>query len=309
MEENFINCTDFNENFCVPTAFVDSYLDSLSFMQVKVFLYILRYSGEKKFFCDIAKDLDTDILEIKSTIEFLKNVGLLKSRIKLKKENKVSPSIYETSLKYKKSDPTFVVNRVNSSSEISFLMKEAQNVLGRPISNLDCAALIMFHDIDGLPIAVILMLLQYVVCIGKSNMRYIEKVASSWGKEGIDTIEKAEKKIKKLQNQERAWEKVRNLLELGNRAPTEKEKECCFNWVNNLKVPLDLIKEAYDRCITLKGKYIVSYIDAIIKDWSSKKITNKDELKEYSPKSAKSKKGGDSSYNIEEYLKVMDTFA
>lgn len=309
MEENFINCTDFNESFSVPIAFIDSYLDSLSFMQVKVFLYILRYSGEKKFFCDIAKDLDTDVLEIKSTIEFLKNIGLLKSKIKLKKEKKAAPSIYETSLKYKKSDPTFVVNRINSSSEISFLMKEAQNILGRPISNLDCAALIMFHDTDGLPIAVILMLLQYVISIGKSNMRYIEKVASSWGKEGIDTIEKAEKKIKKLQSQEKAWEKVRNLLELGSRAPTEKEKECCFNWVNNLKVPLDLIKEAYDRCIMLKGKYIVSYIDAIIKDWNSKKINSKDRLKEYNLKISKTKRGSSSSYNIEEYLKVMDTFA
>ena len=309
LEENFINCKEYSEFFCVPNALVDSYITSLEPIQIKVFLYVLRFCGEKKSLCDIASDLNTNILEIKSSIEFLKNIGLLKSKIKLKKEDKVKPSIYETTFKYKKSDPEFVVNRISKSSEISFLVKEAQIILGRPVSNLDCAAIIMFHDTDGLPVNVILMLLQYTVSIGKNNMRYIEKVASSWGKEGIDTIEKAEKKIKDLQNKEKSWEKVRNLLELGNRAPTEKEKECCFNWINNLKISLDLIKEAYDKCINLKGRYIVKYIDAILKDWYNKKITSVERLKKYNFSCENLKKNKASSYNIEEYLTVMDTFA
>ena len=190
-------------------------------------------------------------------------------------------------------------------------MKESQSILGRPISNLDSAALIMFHDTDGLPVSVILMLLQYTVSIGKSNMRYIEKVASSWGKEGIDTIEKAENKIKNLQDREKSWITVRNLLQLGSRAPTNKENEYCFNWINNLKIPLDLIKQAYDKCIDMKGKYIVGYIDAILKDWVNKNIRNLEDLKKYNLKNnySKGKEESKTSYNIDEYITYMDTFA
>ena len=86
-----------------------------------------------------------------------------------------------------KADNAFVAKRMSESTEIACLMQEAEQVLGRLISNGDSATLLMIHDDFGLPADVISMLLQYVVSIGKPNMRYIEKVAMNWADEEINT--------------------------------------------------------------------------------------------------------------------------
>lgn len=314
MESTFINCKDFNIAFSVPNVLVDAYINSLTQNQLKIILYVLRHGSEEISLIDISKDLNISNSEINEILTSLKEKNILNNscstnntRSKERAENKIS--IYETTLKHKKPEPSFVVNRINKSDEMAFLIKEAQFILGRPISNLDCAALIMFHDTDGLPVNVILMLLEYCVNIGKNNMKYIEKVASSWGSEGIDTIEKAEKKIKEIQNINKSWSSVRNILGLENRAPTAKESELCVKWIHELKLPLNLIKQAFDKCITIKGKYIASYIDAILKDWFSKGITSAEKLKTYSKISLGKKRNNGSSYNIENYLLNMDTFA
>ena len=312
MEKVLINCKEISLAFSRPNSLVDSYINSLTEIQIKVFLYLLRHSNEELPLISISKDLNISILKVQEALVFLKNKGIInnnsvKSTQKIDKASNTS-SIYETVLKHQKPDPSFVVNRINNSDEISFLMKEAQNILGRPISNLDSATLIMIHDTDGLPIDVILMLIEYCNSIGKSSMKYIEKVAVTWGKEEIDTIEKAEEKIKKTQKETRAWNIVRNTLGLENRAPTLKESEICSTWINDLNLPLDLIKKAFDKCIDIKGKYIARYIDAILKDWLNKKINSVDSLISYNKKFNDVRKKN-SSYNIEDYVNTMDVFA
>ena len=311
MEEVLINCRSFNVAFSVPNVLVDSYISSLTEVQLKLILYVLRHSNEKISIVNISKDLKINVLKIKEALVFLKEKGILDYNTSKKIQNieksERKDSVYETVFKYKKPDLSFVVDRINNSKEISFLMKEAQNILGRPISNLDSAALIMLHDTDGLPVNVILMLMEYCSSIGKVNMKYIEKVAITWSNEGIDTIEKAEKKIKSSQNEAKAWDSVRRTLGLENRSPTSKESEICNKWINDLKISLDLIKMAFDRCIDIKGKYIVSYMDAILKDWLNKKITNVKDLDKFRKKL--SNKKGLSSYNIEDYVSTMDIFA
>ena len=313
MQKTLIDCKKISLAFSVPNALVDSYINSLTELHLKVILYLLRHNNEEIPLNNISEDLNTSILKIKEALIFLRNKGIIKDNLvkstpKIKKMDNKN-SIYESVYKYQKPDSSFVVSRINSSDEIAFLMKEAQNILGRPISNLDSATLIMIHDTDGLPINVILMLMEYCTSIGKSNMRYIEKVAVAWGNEGIDTIEKAEKKIKKIQKENIAWNSVRNVLGLEKRSPTSKESELCNKWIHDLNLPLDLIKKAFDKCVNVKGKYIASYIDAILKDWINKKINDVNSLNDYNKKIYHKNKNGISSYDIEDYLSTMDVFA
>ena len=53
----------------------------------------------------------------------------------------------------------------------------------------------MLNEYYGLPVEVIIMLLQYLQDMGKTNMKYIEKVAESWGDNEITTVDRAEKEI------------------------------------------------------------------------------------------------------------------
>lgn len=245
---------------------------------------------------------------------FAKNKPLQKFEATSNVPTLAEPSANNLAMRHKvvstRPDNKSIAERIDGSAEIKFLMQEAQVILARPISNADSATLLMLHDVDGLPVDVILMLLQYSVSVGKCNMRYIEKVAMAWGNEEINTIEKAEAKIKTLEKNRTAWLKVQKILGIEGRAPTTKELEAFSRWVNDWNFSESLIKEAYDRCVDLKGKYILNYIDSIIKRWKMQGIISLEQAQnEKNMKKTRTQTNTSPSYNIESYFETMDTFA
>ena len=197
---------------------------------------------------------------------------------------------------------------MQSSDDIKLLMQEAEAILSRPLSCNDQSTLLKLHDSDGLPIDVILMLLQYSVGAGKIGIKYIEKVGEVWGKENVDTIEKAEKKIILLNKTNLSWKRFENIIEISHRATTKKEEEAVYRWFEEWYFDDDLIREAYDRCVDANGKYILKYMDSIIKRWHDENITTLGQamLELQNRKNAKrfnNQQTSSPSYNIDEYEK------
>ena len=329
-----INLGQWNSIFAVPSCIVDSYIKLAGAAQLKVLLFILRHAGENFSYDDIASFLSMHPADVKDALQYWVETKIISKNndtiipfpvLENKKsdENKAlevkEPETYISNETLKKPrllsrpqkpDNLFVAQRMKESPEIEFLMQEAQVILSRPISNGDCATLLMFHDTDGLPVDVILMLMQYAVSIGKGNMKYIEKIAISWGNEEIDTIQKAENKLRQLEKFNQSWNTLEKTLGIEHRAPTAKEQEAANRWVNDWKVSIDLIKEAYDRCVNSKGRYILSYMDSIIRRWHNVGIkTLEDAMQEKNrTKNSNNKSYKHSpSYNIEEFEK-MDMF-
>ena len=336
-----LNLGTWNSIFAVPSCIVDQHIKLAGSAQLKVLLWVLRYAGQEFNIDDIASSLSMHSADVKDALQYwietnvicinkniispstlnketksegqpqsLNNDNSNKSDLvndKEIKEQTTKPKPKRLISRPQRPDSVFVANRINGSPEISFLMQEAEVILHRPISNGDAALLVMMHDNDGLPVDVILMLLQYSVSMGKDNMRYIEKVAVEWAEEEIDTIEKAENKIKKLSISKQAWTKIEKLFGIEQRSPTSKEKELANKWINEWNFNEDIIKEAYDRCIESKGKYLSYYIDSILKRWYNSGISTLEQIMEekLSRKSKTSQKNHyNSSYNLEEYESV-----
>lgn len=309
-----LNSSITNLGFVVPCEIVDKELKYLKESQLKVLLWALR-NLNKKINCKyLAYDLGISCQEVESAVKFLESKNLIVLNKNLDKRNVVPEEklnvsepgqAYKPELKYQRPNAHYIAQRIKNSTEISFLMQEAEIILGRPLSTGDSAVLIMLHDNDGLPIDVIFMILQYSVSVGKVGMKYIEKLGSSWAKEGIDSIEKAENKIKALDAANINWKKFENIIGIEHRAPTVKESDTIMRWFCEWKVSEDLIKEAYDRCVNANGKYVLNYMDSIIKRWRSEKIfTIEQALMENSVKKrykSTAKPSGDASYNIDEY--------
>ena len=167
----------------------------------------------------------------------------------------------------------------------------------RPLSGLDISLMLSLKDNEGIPYSVILMLVQYCVKIGKSSTRYIEKVGIDWAQNGIDSIEKAEQKIKKLNNSKKLWKKFEQIIGISSRMPTSREEETINRWFVEWKYDENMVKEAYERCINSKGKYILSYMDGIIKRWKQNDIKTLSEVK----KNSKQISSFGTSYDITEY--------
>lgn len=328
-----INLGNWNSIFAVPTSIVDKHIKLAGAAQLKVLLWILRHAGNNFSIEDVAEALSMHPADVKDSMQYW-----IETNILLISENTITPGNIETPKshpiieknKYKntqnndtnknsksekrprslsrplKPDTLYTAERINNDPEIEFLTQEAQMILGRPISNGDCATLIMIHDNDGLPVNVIIMLLQYAVGIGKSNMKYIEKVAISWANEEIDTIEKAENKIRELSKKQKAWKKVEKIIGIEHRSPTSKENEFANKWINEWNFSEIMIREAYERCVDSKGKYIASYMDSIIKRWNNLNIRSieqaNDEKRVTKSKNYQEPKRSPS-YNIDEYEK------
>lgn len=170
-------------------------------------------------------------------------------------------------------DSLFVTKRIEESASISYLIQEAELILGKTLSPGDCAKILTLHDTDGLPIDVILMLLQYAVSINKNYMRYIEKLAISWSDEGIDSLEKAEAKILSLTKARRAYRIVQKITGIEYHSPTALEIEFCTTWIYKWKFSEVLIRHAYERCVNRTGKFSFNYTNRILENWFQKHIT------------------------------------
>ena len=149
------------------------------------------------------------------------------------------------------------------------------------------------------------MLLQYAVSVGKANMKYIEKTGISWASEGVNDHEKAENKIQNLNRASISWKKFESIIGIYHRSPSSCEEEAVSRWFDNWNYNEELIKEAYDRCVNANGKYVLKYMDSIIKRWHNQGIvTIEQALAENANRNRKksfSREDNEASYNIEEY--------
>lgn len=328
-----INLGTWNSIFAIPCDVVDKYIKLAGVAQLKVLLFILRHAGQNLSIDIISQALSMNQPDVKDSIQFWVEINIISIKDNIiqpyyEKSVPVDTTLKQTSpnndnskttcsindnaklnrqiSRSQKPDIDFVVKRIKESPEISFLMQEAQVILARPISNSDSATLLMLHDTDGLPIDIIIMLMQYAMSIGKGNMKYIEKTAIMWAQEEIDTIEKAENKIRTLEDYKKAWNTLEKIIGIEHRSPSSKEDEAANRWINIWKMPDDLIKEAYDRCVNSKGKYILNYMDSIIKRWYDSGIktllqANQEDKYKKQAQNIKNNNSEFTSYNIDEY--------
>lgn len=314
--EYSLNMGLWNSVFAVPAEIVDKYINNSGEAEIKVLLCLLRGGNKKINVCSLASFLNFSESDIKSALDKWIKLGIVKCRdsevscdLSKKDENMVKSTepegVKKTNLRYQRPDSLYIADRMKTSKDINFLMQEAQIILGRPLSGGDLCSLIVLHDNEGLPVDVIIMLLQYAISIGKLGMRYIEKMGISWAEQGIDNLEKAEKKIVSLNQISLNWKKFESIIGIDHRAPTAREEEAVMRWINDWNYSDELIKEAYDRCVNANGKYILKYMDSIIKRWHTQGIFTIEqalmENRKHKLRSNVSKGESKPSYSIEAY--------
>ena len=297
-----IDLGPYNAVFAVPTALVDTHMRLAGAVQLKVLLYILRHAGRPVQEEEMAQSLGVSAADIKDALFYWQQAGLLPDAQEATEQTSapapsaaesISPveeaavSIEETRLissrptpaaapapakklaphRVEKPDGVFLANRMASSSDIAALMQETEFILGRPLSPGLSSTLLYMHDDYGLPTDVIIMLVQYAKEQGKDNTHYIESTGRAWAQEGILSHEKAEQKLRYLDESAKAWRLVERALGISHRRPTTREMQFCTRWVLTWHFEEAMLREAYERCINATGKLNFTYIDRILERW------------------------------------------
>ena len=157
----------------------------------------------------------------------------------------------------------------------AYLLMSMQNIEYEYIlTNSEIETLYYFYDELQLSPEVITILLEYCVSNGKKNMNYIEKVAISWNKNGIFTIDAADKFITAEKEKNGYAYKIRKLFGIENRNLSKTEETYLKTWHDKFLMDEDMVELAYEYCIMQTTKLSFPYINSILKRWHELNIHN-----------------------------------
>lgn len=324
--------------FAVPSVLVDKHLKLAGSVQLKVLLWLLRHPGEELDQGAISRSLGISPPDAADAMLYWQECGLiLKGEMSMPasftaeetpppepsaltmssnlpasasapspaEEKAPAPSEPARTARIlsrpRKADNAFVAKRIQESPEIAYMMQEAQQILGRLINNGESATLLMIHDEFGLPVDVIIMLLHYAAGVNKANMRYIEKTAMNWADEEIFTHQKAEEKLRRLDEEAKAWRLVESVLGTGHRSPTQSETELASQWVRGWKFSREMIREAYERCVNQTGKINLRYMHKILERWNREGVSTLAQAAQEQARKADKSREARTSYDIDSF--------
>ncbi len=316
-----VNPTKWNKSFAVPAEVVDDYIRLAGSVQIKVLLWIMRHSAEDRSIDEMSKDLGVSAPDCSDALTFWKECGILISEntgvvIEPEKEIKkpqapVGEKISLPEIEVAKPTVEQIVARGDESEEVRFLFNEAQLRLGKTIGHDGQAVLLMMHDAYGLPVEVIVTIIEYCVSVGKTSTSYIAKIGKDWGEREIDTLEKADEVINELKATDELWGEFRVRTGISTPRPTSAQMKYLSRWRNEYKFSMDMIYLAYEEMANNIPKIRFEYMDKILKKWFEEGIKTPNDVAKAKQErlnnavntKAPAKPKKKTSYNIDEVLK------
>ncbi len=179
------------------------------------------------------------------------------------------------SLPFKPSYRASEISRaLKENPRMSQMYKMAQQILGKTLSSADTELLYSFHDYYGLPVEVILVLLEYYTSRGKRSMKYMEKEVGKWASAGINTIKKAKAYIEKREEFLSYASRVRTIMGIQERRLSTRELTFINQWQSEWNMSLDMVKAAFELTVDQTGKLSFAYMNKILESWAKKNISD-----------------------------------
>lgn len=304
-----------NGIFNVPNDVVDKYLKLASEYQLKALLFILRNNGQSSS-SDIGKALGHTCADIDDLMEFWIEEGVLsvdrqapvQKPVVQKKEE--APKPVKETISAPRLTPKDVISMLRDNKELTFLVNEAQVILGRTISHAEQEMLINMVNYYGLKVEVIMMILEFYRSEkqrGKSiGIAYVNAMAKNWSDEGISSIAEAEDKLRDIERSDRLWNEVVAITGIRHRRPTAKQREMVKGWFDDFDITM--ITLAADMMKENTAEPSLAYVNSIIKKWKKNGIGTPEQViaEQEAFSKSKAEKSGDKlqpepTYDLDNY--------
>ena len=256
-----------DEPITIPSSAADKLISSRDGLSSLLYIYLMR-NGGKCSLSEIASKLGKSESDIERAFSVLISLGLCAGE-----PPKPEPEKPDELPQYTAED---VIAEMKNGAEFPFLVEEVQKALGRMLSSDDLIRLFGIYDHLGLPPEVILLLVNY--CADefreryggqrRPTMRYIEKAAFSWERDGICTLELAEARVGYLINRKSISGRIKTVLGISGRQLTSSEQKYVDSWAD-MGFPIETIEIAFDRTVMRTGKLAWNYMNTILKSWRS----------------------------------------
>lgn len=280
----------------VSVDFIENYMPDANGAFVKVYLLSLSLAhyGYEMSTNTIAGQLNLLESDVINAFEYWNEKGALKydgeSVMFFSQQTNVQPAVSSTVEvnttadvsnieKSEKKSFNAISGAMTSNKALADLCLLSQEILGKSLSNNDIETLYWFYDELELSPEVITMLLEYCVSKDIRNMKYIEKVAVSWHKKGIFTIDEADKLIATEKEKQGFSYKIKKIFGIDGRNLSKKEESFIKIWHEDYSMSEEMVELAYEYCIMQTAKLSFPYINSILKRWSELNILTVEEAK------------------------------
>jgi DnaD/phage-associated family protein len=169
------------------------------------------------------------------------------------------------------------------------MLQDIEKLLGRPLSSKEMTMYISWLKDFNFSPEIILLLIQYCASKGKTDCRYIEKIAIAWFDAKIKNIDDAQIFIKKHEDKWIKIRKILNYLGIKDAEIMKPQEDMIHKWISTYNFSLDIIYKACDVCFQRINKADFKYIDGILNSWykeglkTVEDIDKKDNKKSYYP--------------------------
>lgn len=180
-----------------------------------------------------------------------------------------------------------LLQELNKSS-IKDMLQDIEKLVGRPLSPREMTMYLSWQKDFGFTPEIILLLIQYCISKGKTDYRYIEKIAISWNDENIKNVEDAQTYIKKHEDKWIKIKKILNYLGIKSTDIMKPQEQMIDKWINVYKFNLEIIYKACDICFERINKADFKYIDGILNSWFKENIKTLEDIEKRDKKKTSS---------------------
>ncbi len=309
-----INLGAWRSIFAVPSCVVDNYIKIATGEQIKVLLYLLKNAEVPLRNTDIALATGVDEGEVDDALLFWENVGVISESdgayepsgtahaptVQYTEKPSVTPEIKVALTSDPHYEPKEIAGAINADKAVRYLFEVFEKLKGKPTTHSERNTLMILIEEIKLPCEVAVMLVEYCFSIDKASPAYMKTVALDWVENGIDTIGKAEERIRTLRSYFTLEGKLKSLFEFTS-SFSKSQKEFIAQW-SELGFPFEMFEEAYDATMKGAGKLSFPYMNKILAKWNEDGITSPDKIDRTSKKKTAEK--SEASFDLDEIRKA-----
>lgn len=256
----------------IPTEILPR-LKGATGVELKVLLYL--YAKKDAEVPELAMQLGISPAEAEGAIAFWRGAGIFEADDSAEKKA-VPPS----SSLYKSYDSRTIAEYRESNAAFCACCDMVAESFGKQLTKNDYSSLLYLCDYVGLPPEMISGIAAYCVSRGKRSMQYLMKTAlGMYEQDGIDTYEKFERHIARLEQIHSSIDRVRKLCGFGDRELTSKESTLLTTWFEKWDLSFELIRLAYEKTVDTTGKVSLPYMNAMLKRWYESGFTTPEDVK------------------------------
>lgn len=265
----------------VANEFIDRYMAEAGGEYVKVYLYLLRHSGDPVTVEAAAEALHYTEADVRRAIAYWKKAGVLEeaaaepapsfhlepSKAAAGNERNVGSGVRNEAVRT--ADPVSSgdlagLRQDETFQQLLFITEQYLNKAGS-MTATDCQILANLYQHLQMPFELLEYLMEYCAQNQHYSLRYAEKVALNWHEKGLRTVEEARAYSRGFSKEAFA---VMKAMGLTGRNPADSEYALMEKWFRQYGFTREIVVEACGRTIRSIQTPSFAYADKILSDWN-----------------------------------------